>query len=360
MRMAALEADPSPWRALLAEARSGWWAIPAIALVLTLLSVDLADVTARAFAIVFIVNAVISLCIAGSVTAAYVLLLPRLNLPERWWVWLVHPVLVALGVVVGTELALLVLGPWVMDGGDVRMQIWKVGGVASVVMAAIGISWDSLRDRARATELRAERAQQELLRAQLENLQARLNPHFLFNSLNTVAALVEEDPAKAVTAIEQLSELLRYGLDGTRNPRVTLERELSAVGDFLELERLRFGDRLRWSIDASPEVRAVEVPPLVLQPLVENAVKHGIASRREGGEVRIEAGIAGDLATITVQDDGPGTSTAKGTQTGEANVRERLELAYGDAARFEAGPRPERGYRVRLVIPIARTEGEDR
>lgn len=359
MNVAELDADPSPWRAMLAEARSGWWAIPAIALVLTLLSVDVTDVTARVFAIVFVVNAVISLCIAGSVTVAYVVALPRLNLPERWWVWLVHPVLLAIGVAVGTELALLVLGPWVtMDSGDVRLQIWKVGGVASVVMAAIGISWDRLRARARATELRAERAQQELLRAQLENLQARLNPHFLFNSLNTVAALVEEEPAKAVTAIEQLSELLRYGLDGTRNPRVTLERELSAVGDFLELERLRFGDRLRWSIDASPDVRAVEVPPLVLQPLVENAVKHGIASRREGGRVRIEAGLAGDLVTITVEDDGTGTSNAKGTKTGEANVRERLELAYGDAARFEAGPRPERGYRVQLVIP--RTEGSDR
>jgi len=347
--MAALHRDLTAWGA---EARSGWWVIVVIALVLTLLSVDLAEVSARKFAIVFVVNAVISLCIAGSVTASYVVAAPRLNLPDRWWAWLIHPVMLVVGVAVGTELALLVLSPWVtMDVGNVRFQIWKVGGVASMVMATIGISYDRLRARARATELRAERAQQELLRAQLENLQARLNPHFLFNSLNTVAALVEEDPTKAVTAIEQLSELLRYGLDGTRTPRVTLERELSAVGDFLELERLRFGERLRWSIDATAEVQGIEVPPLVLQPLVENAVKHGIASRREGGEIRIAAALAGDLATLTVEDDGAGKSTAPGTKTGEANVRERLELAYGDTARFEAGPRPDRGYRVRLVIP---------
>ena len=349
MTMGGLGRDLSEWGA---QVRSGWWMILVVALVLTLLSVHLADVTARVFAIVFVVNAVISVCIAGSVTVAYVVVVPRLRLPERWWAWLVHPLVLAAGVVVGTELALLLLDPWVtMNDGDVRLQIWKVGGVASAVMATIGISYDRLRARIRATELRAERAQRELLRAQLENLQARLNPHFLFNSLNTVAALVEEDPTKAVTAIERLSELLRYGLDGTKNPRVTLARELSAIEDFLALERLRFGERLQWTIDAVGSVRSLEVPPLVLQPLVENAVKHGIASSRTGGRIRIAASIAGELLTITVEDDGPGTSSASGTSTGEANVRERLELAFGEAARFDAGPLPERGYRVQLAIP---------
>ncbi len=331
----------------------GWWILLVIATVLTLLNIDLQRVTPRVFAIVFGVNAVISLCIGGTIQLLYVVVHPRLPALGRVARWLSHGATVTFGVIVGAELALRGLEPFVnIELGSGRASVWKVGMVVSVIMAGIGISWDRLLAYARANELEAERAQQQLLRAQLENLQARLNPHFLFNSLNTVAALIEEEPSKAVLAVEQLSELLRYGLDGTQQPTVTLSRELAAVEDFLALEKLRFGDRLRWTVEVAPGAGQVEVPPLVLQPLVENAVKHGIASRRHGGVVTVSARLFDGELRLTVDDDGVGTSNVSGTNTGEANVRERLELAYGERARFESGPRRDEGYRVRLGIPL--------
>lgn len=325
----------------------------AIATILTVLIVDLETVTARKFAIVFAVNSVISVCIGSTIQLLYMAVYPRLPLRRRATQWIGHGAVVLVGVLVGVEIALRAMALVVdIELGSGRASVWKVGLTVSVVMAGLGISWDRLLAYARANALEAERAQQQLLRAQLENLQARLNPHFLFNSLNTVAALIEEDPTKAVVAVEQLSDLLRYGLDGTRHPTVTLSRELAAVEDFLALEKLRFGDRLRWSVDVDEGAGDIAVPPLVLQPLVENAVKHGIATQRRGGTVTVSAMLVAGELQLTVDDDGTGASVISGTKTGEANVRERLGLAYGPRARFESGPGAAQGYRVRLGIPV--------
>ncbi|MEM6992732.1 MAG: histidine kinase [Myxococcota bacterium] len=339
------------------ELRGSWWAVPAVAGGLTILSTNFADFTVRGVLVSLAINALFTVCVGGSVTVLEVFGVGRFASRRGWWTWLLHAVAVAAGVVIGTELAIVILRP-LIEGADparYRAGIWRVGGVVSVVMAAIGITYERLREHAQATELRAERAHQQLLRAQLEHLQARLNPHFLFNSLNTVAALVEEDPTKAVLAIERLSDLLRYALEGAKRAMVPLSRELDAVRQYLAIEELRFGPRLRWDIAIDDSVGEQLVPPLVLQPLVENAVKHGIASRREGGRVRITGRRSGGQLEILVEDDGVGDSAVGGTQTGEANVRERLELAFGAEASFSAAPGPDQGYRVRIAIPVAPT-----
>jgi len=219
------------------------------------------------------------------------------------------------------------------------------------VVMVTSLTYDRLREHVRAVELREQRAQQELLRAQLESLQARINPHFLFNALNTVASLVEDDPERAVEAIERLSGLLRHSLEGAKEERVALRRELEAVRGYLALEGLRFGARLRHEVVVEPGLEAVLVPPFVLQPLVENAVKHGIASRREGGSVRVTVTRGEGVVRLVVEDDGPGTSQAPGTRSGNEMLQQRLALLYGPAATFEAGPAANGGFRVELTVP---------
>ena len=158
-----------------------------------------------------------------------------------------------------------------------------------MVVTTAAVGFETLRERARRVELKAQRAQQEALRAQLEALQARTNPHFLFNSLNTVAGLIDEDPRKAEEVLERLSALFRYSLEGSRTDWVRLEQEIENVEGYLEVERVRLGDRLNSEIDVAPGVENILVPPLVLQPLVENAVLHAIAPRSAGGSLSLRA-----------------------------------------------------------------------
>jgi len=309
----------------------------------------------------FVSNLLISACIGAASTAVYVLGWSRLTAgggPLRRA--LAHGVAIVASVAVGTEVALWVLS-LLLGGADTsaaRQGIWRVGLVITAVVIMASLTVDRLREHVRAVELREQRAKEELLRAQIESLQARVNPHFLFNALNTVASLVEEEPERAVEAIERLSTLLRYSLEGAREGRVALGRELEATRGYLALEGLRFGARLRHEVEVEPGLDGVLVPPFVLQPLVENAVKHGIASRREGGRVRVSVARDGARVRIVVEDDGPGRSQAPGTRSGNEILRQRLGLLYGDAATFEAGPRAEGGFRVELVIPREAKEGQ--
>lgn len=343
----------SRWAQLGRNVRQQWWAHLLIATALTVVFDEVSLVWPHALRS-FANSLSISVCIGTATTAVYVFGWGSLTVPGgplRRAV--VHGVSIVTGVVVGTELALGVLGLVYgsIDTSAARLGIWRVGLVITVVVMMASLTYDRLREHVRAVELREQAAQQALLRAQLESLQARINPHFLFNALNTVASLVEDDPERAVEAIERLSALLRHSLEGAREERVALRRELEAVRGYLALEGLRFGARLRHEVVVEPGLEGVLVPPFVLQPLVENAVKHGIASRREGGRVAVT--IEGDerALRVVVEDDGPGNSQAPGTRSGNEMLRQRLGLLYGAAATFEAGPGAEGGFRVELTIP---------
>lgn len=329
---------------------------PLIALVLTaLMRVQDGEFRPTQIVLTFGINFTISLCIGGVAASLYILLLDRFSLPRKWWAWAVHLGVIFSAIVMGVEIALRFLSLFLDMGDDMaqtRMGVWQTGGVVTVVVIAMGATYEKLRERARTVELREQQARQELLEARMENLQARINPHFLFNSLNTVAALIDEDRDRAVRAVERLSELLRYGLEGTTAPSVPLEREVAAVRDYLEMEALRFGARLRHEIHVEPEAQSVEVPPLLLQPLAENAVKHGVSARRAGATIRVVGRFEDDQLILSVHDDGPGISHAPGTKTGEDNIRQRLALAYGGAATLETGPDESGGYRACITIPL--------
>ncbi|MCR9163648.1 MAG: sensor histidine kinase [Nannocystaceae bacterium] len=301
--------------------------------------------------ITLVANLTFSACIGTVCTLVYGKLIPRLG-ATGWRRAVLNAVGFAASVAVGVELALVLLHAMNLELDSSRAIVWRFAGVVTIVVLIVTLGYDQLRTRARAVELREEHARRELVEAQLANLRARLNPHFLFNSLNTLAGLIEEDPPKAVEALERLSELLRHALENTTTRRTTLGAELDVLEDYLRMEQLRFGRRLRWSLDAEPEARSAPVPSLLLQPVVENAVKFAVAPRREGGLITITARAIDGRVRLEVGDDGPGHADSSSTGLGDRTLRQRLALEYGTEATLAAGPRPSGGYLVTLDLPV--------
>jgi len=280
----------------------------------------------------------------------------------RWIARLRHrPVRFAAHAVVTTVVAVIAgTGVWPVLGLVVNTGHQTLAGF---LIRSVIITWafvlpallvQELRARADKIE-RAERAQRQLaLEAQLQALQARTNPHFFFNSLNTVACLISEDPVRAERTLERIADIVRYALESSAAREVALARELAIVRDYLEVQSARFGARLRWSVDVAPDAASALVPPLIVQPLVENAVLHGVSSRTEGGEVEVRARRVGDVVRIEVRDDGPGPggSSHAGTRTSIADLTTRLALLYGRAGRMTAGRGPGGGYHVALELPF--------
>ncbi|MFL5582298.1 MAG: sensor histidine kinase [Gemmatimonadaceae bacterium] len=199
-----------------------------------------------------------------------------------------------------------------------------------------------------------ERAQleAELARAELQRLKLQLHPHFLFNTLNAITALIAVDPSKAEQMVAGLSHLLRLSLRSATEPEVSLERELEVLGHYTAIQQIRFQDRLTVHVQATPEARGALVPALVLQPLVENAIKHGITPRAAPGRVEVHAERWNDMLRLRVSDDGVGTRGAPADGIGLANTRARLRTMYGERHRFVAGGSLEGGFAVEMEIPF--------
>ena len=205
----------------------------------------------------------------------------------------------------------------------------------------------------RTRELERERDRKMALQAQLASLESRLQPHFLFNTLNAISALIQEDPDQAERTVERLAALLRFSLDAAERGLVPLAHELKIVTDYLEIEHTRLGPRLTWNVEVPADVAQCEVPPLAVQTLVENSVKHAIAPRPEGGRVRVDGVVAGGRLVLNVWDDGTGfTEAALRPGHGLASLRQRLGARFGDAADLTVGRR-DGGTLVTLSLPAA-------
>jgi two-component system LytT family sensor kinase len=214
-------------------------------------------------------------------------------------------------------------------GVSITLMVAIVKATQHRLRLALEVSEQTLRER----ELAAERLLKAKSEAELAALQARINPHFLFNTLNSIAALIGDDPAKAEQVLGQLSSLMRYTLHSHRSGVVSVDDELIIVRGYLEIEAVRLGDRLQYEIDVEPALRSAELPVLLLQPLVENAIKHGIAPKIAGGRVSVRGWREGEVMLFAISDDGDGDEHATGgTGEGLANVRQRLETLYGDRA----------------------------
>ena len=234
---------------------------------------------------------------------------------------------------------------------------WQVFEGVLVYATLAGITWATEAAR-RSREREALLVEAEALRAKAElgALRGQLDPHFLFNTLHTVAVLTRHDPAVAATALERLAELLRYVLDAQRGARddVPLEDELAFVDAYLALEALRLGDRLRVVRELSPEALGRRIPSLALQPLVENALRYGIAPRADGGTLRLGGRVEGGTLVLEVDDDGPGAAALtppRGTGVGLDTLRKRLLARYGDAAALDVRTAPGAGFHVTVRVP---------
>jgi sensor histidine kinase YesM len=242
---------------------------------------------------------------------------------------------------------------WPEFGYGLRIAIFITVGLGAVMTALEVLSH---RLRAATEELRTrqqedERARQLVTEARLSSLESRIHPHFLFNTLNSISALIREDPLQAERTVERLAALLRYSLDNNARGLVPLRQELRVVEDYLEIEKTRFGDRLRFTVDAPPDLAELEVPPLALQTLVENSIKHAVAPSRQGGEIRVSARMAADRLLLEVSDDGPGFERPSLRQGhGLENLQERLSALFDGEGRLEMARCGDRMV-VGLLVP---------
>jgi len=218
---------------------------------------------------------------------------------------------------------------------------------------AFGFSYE-IYQKYRNEELRSAQLETRLIETELKALRQQMHPHFLFNTMNTIAVLVRERKNdEAVTLVARLSTLLRMALDNTGVPEVTLRQEMDFLGRYLEIQQARFSDRLLVKIEISAEAMAARIPNLLLQPLVENAILHGIAPRPGPGHVDVLGRVEGGNLHLEVRDDGQGFDGTKRAKEGIglANTRERLTKIYGARGQLLLRSEPGHGVSVQIILP---------
>ena len=273
------------------------------------------------------------------------------------------------------EYAMLLLWLWMSNRIPVLMdpidavqsaRITPLDEAAKLIMLAVfgvvatyATSWvEHLVHEASKESTERQRVVTRLVQAELDTLKLQLNPHFLFNALNSAMALIGSNPAAAERMVSELSDFLRLVLTTSSEQEVPLERELGLLDRYVAIQRVRFQDRLTVTCNIEEGVRAALVPSLLLQPLVENAIRHGIGPRAGAGYVLVTARRLGDRLSISILDDGVGVRArrsrerSRGTGLGLTNTSTRLNHLYGENHEFVAGPRDEGGYAVRVTIPF--------
>lgn len=227
------------------------------------------------------------------------------------------------------------------------LTYWVILGVGS-----LREYYRKYRDR----ELRNAQLEAQLTQAQLQALKMQLHPHFLFNTLNTISSLMHKNVQDADRVLARLGDLLRASLKNSGVHEVPLREELEFLRRYLEIEQMRFGDRLKVHISVDPDLLDLKVPSFILQPLVENSIRYAVGSRNSGGLIEITGGRQNERLTLSVRDDGPGLSleqAAAGSEgVGLQNTRARLQQLYGDKHEFVLRNNPRHGVDVSIVIPV--------
>jgi sensor histidine kinase YesM len=252
---------------------------------------------------------------------------------------------------VGVSLAFILTGTgsWSGDYIQKTMAISLFFGLIGVITFLLSERIDMEVKQRQLAQSESERREVE---ANLKLLQAQIEPHFLFNTLANVSSLIDSDPTLAKKLLERLNDWLRVALVRARSDKATLGDELDMLENYLQILRIRFGERLRWTIDAPNAVREMAFPPMLLQPLVENAVRHGIEPKIGGGQIVIAAHIEDDKLYCEVSDDGIGIQDDIGGGAGLANVRERLAALYGGRGHLSLSNGAHGGTVVRLELPL--------
>lgn len=317
----------------------------------TLIAVFLTAIgVGHAFTENFVVSQCIGLCIYAGCLAA--------------WRWAATPrgrllgtiLAVPVGAVSGVGLSILLMGTqgsaWVSSMAWQSLMIGLMFGAAISALFYLRERMSQLEAELKERQLREALAERERVGAQLRMLQAQIEPHFLFNTLANLSVLIRTDPATAERMLADLIRYLRATLARTREDGATLADEMELLRAYLEILRLRMGERLRYTFDVSPELLGRPFPPMLLQPLVENAVRHGLEPKLGGGELRVEARPANGKLRLAVEDTGVGLRpSATGTGLGLDNVRRRLQALYGNEAAMDVRENGNGGVTAILEVP---------
>lgn len=245
-----------------------------------------------------------------------------------------------------------IFDPWLAESMPDFPVLWRVRfqenlfGYVVLYVTVLAVSY-ALRTRAQMA-----RQREVLAQARLDALRRQIEPHFLFNSLNAVVSLIREERNEdAIQVTVELGDLLRRVLDESSRQLVPLFEELDFLGKYLDIQKVRFGDRLGIAIERAPDLAMAQVPALLLQPLAENAIKHGIGRRVEGGRLDIRVARAADRLTIAIENDGPPLPPSREDGIGLANVRARLHSLYGDQAALDIADKEPGRVLVTVSLP---------
>lgn len=298
-------------------------------------------------------NFIFSQCIGLSIFALNILVLPHIKpgVTRLLVMSLTLPGSVAVGL--SSAFYLTGLGSWSAPYAWTSVMIGlffgMIGSITYFLSERIHVLDAEVKQR-RLNEVEREKRE---LEAHLRLLQAQIEPHFLFNTLANVSSLIEVDAAKARHLLDRLNDWLRVALARTRSESATLGDELTMLGNYLQILEMRFGTRLRWQIAVTEEVRSTQFPPMLLQPLVENAIRHGIEPKVGGGQLHISADIAQGMLRLCVDDDGVGFSgKTSGGGAGLENIRARLTALYGASARLDLHTNEMGGVSAVLELPL--------
>jgi len=286
----------------------------------------------------------------------------RLTLGERLPRIAVAALAIVLGLTVGLMVSAAVITGeplyFLRQGGD-SLLIGIFFGILGTLIILSLEPVDRMRSELAEAELARMAHDKQIAETRLRLLQAQIEPHVLFNTLANVVGLIDSDPKSAQRMIEHLTTLLRASLRRARAEVTTLGDELSMVRAYLEIQPLRMGPRLAYAIECAPDLEAWRLPPMLLQPLVENAVRHGLESTEAGGRIDIISTMAGDRLTVRIADDGAGldeggNGSGIGSGTGLVNVRERLQAFYGGDASLTLADNNGRGFVATVQLPGTR------
>jgi sensor histidine kinase YesM len=242
--------------------------------------------------------------------------------------------------------------PEYLNNLRVATPLALVFGLGAFVHASLQSRVEAMEEKLHEQQLTEERTRKLAAEARLRSLEARVHPHFLFNTLNSISSLIPVNPEHAEQLVGRLAVLLRASLDSGRQPLIPLREELTMVESYMAIEKARLGDKLRSSVEVQAEAQGRQVPPMSVQSLVENAVKHGIMARGDGGAIVVKASVDGTHLRIEVCDTGPGFDlTAVPPRHGLDNLVERLRALFGDSAGLRVFRREHQSV-VEMALPI--------
>lgn len=304
----------------------------------------------------FIFSQTIGLCMCSLILAGHYFL-RRPSVPGHALILLVSmPMGAVLGAVLGAPIAGIPLSEIVQGRPALFLQMLIIGILFGTMITYFFFS----RERISQTEAQLQQEQiksltleKSTLETRLRLLQAQIEPHFLFNTLSNVLSLLESEPAQGKAMLEDLTRYLRSSLSRTRDRMTTLGQELDLIRAYLDIYKVRMGERLRYTIEIPEKLREVPFPPLLVQPLVENALKHGLEPKIEGGEILVKVEDRADGYRLMVTDTGSGLQKDAVSGIGLANVRERLEALYSGKARLIIEDNNPSGFKVTMEIPHA-------